>query len=63
MKTVGLILLLAALAGCRAETHSQADRQMLCSVDEPRRAFFIDRAGWDASFVVRTPSADGLCAR
>ena len=58
-----ILVALLALAGCRAERTSQADNQVLCSVDEPRRAFFIDRAGLDASFVVRTPSADGLCAR
>lgn len=63
MKLVIIILSLVALTGCRGETFSQADRQVLCSVDEPRRAFFIDKAGMDASFVVRTPSADGLCAR
>lgn len=63
MKLTVIALALIMMAGCRGETYSQADQQVLCSVDEPRRAFFIDKAGMDASFVVRTPSADGLCAR
>lgn len=52
---------LMLLAGCRADEAAQADRQVLCS--QKGEAFYVQPGSMDVSFVIRTPTADKLCAR
>lgn len=54
-----LVVVLLAIAGCRADEVSQADRQIVCSLDG--KAFYVKPGAGDISFVTRTPTADALC--
>lgn len=57
------IVLILVLAGCRSETHSQADNTFVCSAKPPYSAFRATPGAADITFLERQPDADPLCAR
>lgn len=60
MRAAGIALLaLVLLAGCRSESVSGLDEQIVCSLRG--EAFFIRPGVGDTSFVIRTITADNLC--
>ena len=63
MNRYAVALALLALAGCRAETHSQADNTFVCSAKPPYSAFRAKPGAGDITFLERQPDADPLCAR
>lgn len=63
MRLTVIVFALAALVGCRAETHSQADNTFVCSAKAPYSAFRAKPGAGDITFLERQPDADPLCAR